>query len=93
LVGVRAPESNGRASGGLQGADREAARAKWKRYLAAYETALVATSSAHAPWYVIPADSKSNRNLMIAALVERTLREMKLKAPKPDFDPAAVKIV
>ena len=68
-------------------------RAKWKRYLAAYETALVATSSAHAPWYVIPADSKSNRNLMIAALVERTLREMKLKAPKPDFDPAAVKIV
>ena len=68
-------------------------RAKWKRYLAAYETALVATSSVHAPWYVIPADSKSNRNLMIAALVERTLREMKLKAPKPDFDPAAVKIV
>ena len=68
-------------------------RAKWKRYLAAYETALIATSSAHAPWYVIPADSKSNRNLMIAALVERTLREMKLKAPKPDFDPAAVKIV
>jgi PPK2 family polyphosphate:nucleotide phosphotransferase len=68
-------------------------RAKWKRYLAAYETALVATSSAHAPWYVIPADSKSNRNLMIATLVERTLREMKLKAPKPDFDPAAVRIV
>jgi PPK2 family polyphosphate:nucleotide phosphotransferase len=68
-------------------------RAKWKRYLAAYEAALVATSSAHAPWYVIPADSKSNRNLMIATLVERTLREMKLKAPKPDFDPAAVKIV
>ncbi|HKX93186.1 MAG TPA: PPK2 family polyphosphate kinase [Methylibium sp.] len=68
-------------------------RAKWKRYLAAYETALAATSSAHAPWYVIPADSKSNRNLMIATLVERTLREMKLKPPKPDFDPAAVRIV
>lgn len=70
-----------------------ATRAKWKQYLAAYETALAATSTADAPWYVIPADSKSNRNLMIASLVEQTLKAMKLKAPKPDFDPATVKIV
>jgi PPK2 family polyphosphate:nucleotide phosphotransferase len=70
-----------------------ATRAKWKRYLAAYETALGATSTPHAPWYVIPADSKTNRNLMIATLVARALADMKLKAPKPDFDPAAVKVV
>lgn len=70
-----------------------ATRAKWKRYLAAYETALAATSKAHAPWYVIPADSKDNRNLMVAALVERALAGMKLKPPKPDFDPAAIHIV
>ena len=68
------------------------ARAKWKRYIAAYETALTATSTDHAPWYVIPADSKSNRNLMIASLVVKALREMKLKLPAPDFDPAAIKI-
>ncbi len=68
-------------------------RAKWKRYLAAYETALAATSTAHAPWHVIPADSKGNRNLMIASLVARELKAMKLKPPKPNFDPAAVKIV
>lgn len=70
-----------------------ATRAKWKQYVAAYETALAATSTAHAPWYVIPADSKTNRNLMIAALVEQALKSMKLKAPKPDYDPAAIKIV
>lgn len=70
-----------------------ATRAKWKQYVAAYETALAATSTAHAPWYVIPADSKTNRNLMIARLVAEVLKGMKLKAPKPDFDPAAVKIV
>ena len=70
-----------------------ATRAKWKQYIAAYETALAATSTAHAPWYVVPADSKTHRNLMIAALVEQTLKAMKLKAPVPDFDPAAVKIV
>lgn len=70
-----------------------ATRAKWKQYLAAYDTALSATSTAHAPWHVIPADSKSNRNLMIATLVAQALQAMKLKSPKPDFDPAAVKIV
>ncbi|WP_428420325.1 polyphosphate kinase 2 family protein [Methylibium sp.] len=68
-------------------------RAKWKAYLAAYETALVATSTACAPWHVVPADSKSNRNLMIATLVVQALAGMKLKAPKPDFDPAAIRIV
>ncbi len=70
-----------------------ATRAKWKQYAAAYEAALAATSTPHAPWHVIPADSKTNRNLMIASLVADTLRRMKLKAPEPDFDPAAVKIV
>ena len=68
-------------------------RAKWKQYVAAYETALRATSTAEAPWYVIPADSKTNRNLMIATLVAQTLRGMTLKPPPPDFDPATVKIV
>jgi len=68
-------------------------RSKWKRYLAAYETALSATSTATAPWYVIPADSKSNRNLMVATLVRDALRAMKLESPKPDYDPAAMKIV
>ncbi len=70
-----------------------ATRAKWKAYQAAYESALAASSTAHAPWHLIPADSKTNRNLMIAALVQAALRGMKLKAPKPDYDPAAVKIV
>ena len=70
-----------------------AVRAKWKQYQAAYEAALTATSTAEASWYVIPADSKTNRNLMIASLVARTLAAMKLEPPKPDYDPRAVKIV
>jgi len=68
-------------------------RAKWKGYIAAYEHAIAATSTANAPWFVIPADSKTNRNLMIATLVRDALRAMKLKSPKPDYDPAAVQIV
>ncbi|HXD07464.1 MAG TPA: PPK2 family polyphosphate kinase [Burkholderiaceae bacterium] len=67
-------------------------RKKWRAYMAAYETALSATSTADAPWYVIPANSKTTRNLMIGRLVLKALKDMKLKAPKPDYDPAAVHI-
>ena len=59
-------------------------RKKWDAYQRAYENALAATSTAHAPWYVVPADSKRHRNLMIAQLLVKTLREMKLKAPPAD---------
>ena len=59
-------------------------RGKWAQYQRAYEKALGATSTTHAPWYVIPADSKRHRNLMIARLLVRTLREMKPQAPPPN---------
>jgi PPK2 family polyphosphate:nucleotide phosphotransferase len=67
-------------------------RAKWKHYEAAYESALAATSTAWAPWHVVPADSKTHRNLVIAELVVAALRGMKLEPPKPGFDPKAVVI-
>ncbi|MES2246059.1 MAG: PPK2 family polyphosphate kinase [Pseudomonadota bacterium] len=59
-------------------------RTKWADYQKAYQNALVATSSDHAPWHVIPANSKRHRNMMIAQLLVKTLREMKLKPPPPD---------
>ena len=59
-------------------------RKKWGAYHRAYEKALAATSTAHAPWFVIPADSKLHRNLMIARLLVKTLRDMKPRAPAPD---------
>jgi PPK2 family polyphosphate:nucleotide phosphotransferase len=74
-------------------ADDLKVRAKWNAYQSAYETAIAQTSTPHAPWYVIPADSKTNRNLMIASLVRQALKDMKLKPPKPAFDPAAITIV
>lgn len=69
-----------------------ATRARWREYMEAYEEALTATSTKLAPWYVVPADSKTNRNLMVASLVLEALQRLKLRSPKPDFDPAAVTI-
>ncbi|GAA4341179.1 hypothetical protein GCM10023165_21660 [Variovorax defluvii] len=59
-------------------------REKWDAYQRAYEQALCSTSSSHAPWHVIPADSKRHRNLMIAQLLVSTLRDMKLALPPAD---------
>ena len=59
-------------------------RKKWDAYQSAYERALRATSSSHAPWHVIPADSKRHRNLMVAELLVKRMRDMKLAVPPAD---------
>ena len=56
-------------------------RALWPKYMQAYEQALKATSTKHAPWYVIPADSKTNRNLLVSRLLLSALKGMKLAYP------------
>ena len=61
-------------------------RVRWDDNLAAYDRALWATSTAIAPWWVVPADAKSHRNLMAAELVCRALRQM---APQYPALPAA----
>lgn len=56
-------------------------RELWPQYMQAYEQALKVTSTEYAPWYVIPADSKTNRNLLISRLLLDALKSMKLKYP------------
>ncbi len=57
------------------------ARKQWDQYQAVYRDALAATSTDHAPWYVIPADSKTHRNVMVAELLLRMFEELKLEYP------------
>jgi PPK2 family polyphosphate:nucleotide phosphotransferase len=56
-------------------------RKRWDDYMAAYTDVLSQTSTGWAPWYVIPADSKGNRNLLISRILVDTLESMKLKYP------------
>jgi PPK2 family polyphosphate:nucleotide phosphotransferase len=58
-------------------------RVFWPAYQRAYADAISATDAAHAPWYLIPADSKTHRNLAIATVVLETLEQMKLAYPPP----------
>ena len=57
-------------------------RALWDDYQRAYEDMLGATSTAYAPWHIIPADHKWFARLAVADIVIDTLRSMKLHFPK-----------
>lgn len=67
-------------------------RKQWDDYQEAYQQLLRATSSSWAPWTVVPADSKTHRNLMIATVVRDTLRGLKLRYPPPDPALARIKV-
>lgn len=56
-------------------------RALWDKYMVAYEEALQRTSTDYAPWYVIPADSKTNRNLLVSQILLETLNQLPLAYP------------
>lgn len=66
-----------------------AERGHWNAYMRAYEDALNATSKPWAPWYAIPADSKSFMCLTVADIVARTLEDLNLKFPEADDAQAA----
>ncbi|MBI1335523.1 MAG: polyphosphate kinase 2 family protein [Phycisphaera sp.] len=68
-------------------------RARWDAYRKAYEVALTRCSTPHAPWHVIPAEDRRLRDLAVATLLVKTLEGLKMKYPKPNFDPRKVKIV
>ncbi|RYF22756.1 MAG: polyphosphate--nucleotide phosphotransferase [Comamonadaceae bacterium] len=61
-----------------------AARKQWDDYQRAYETLLPATHSAWAPWTIVPADSKTHRNLMIATVLRAVLGRLDLRYPPGD---------
>ena len=57
-------------------------RKYWMQYMKAYEACLNATSTNHAPWYVVPADDKENARLVVSQIVLDTLKELKMAYPK-----------
>lgn len=57
-------------------------RALWSDYQAAYAEAIGRTSTAAAPWYLIPANRKWFRDLAIASVLVQTLEGLKLRLPE-----------
>ncbi len=63
-----------------------AERERWDKYMATFSKIVSSTSTAYAPWYVIPANSKWFRDFAVSDVVRATLQGMNLKWPKPSAD-------
>jgi PPK2 family polyphosphate:nucleotide phosphotransferase len=57
-------------------------RRYWKTYMKAYEACLSATSTRHAPWYVVPADDKRSARLIVSEVIVETLASLRPRYPK-----------
>ncbi|HLK92617.1 MAG TPA: ADP-polyphosphate phosphotransferase [Polyangia bacterium] len=56
-------------------------REHWSQYMDAYAACLGATSTAHAPWYAVPADDKKNARLMVSQIIVETLEGLEMRMP------------
>jgi len=61
-------------------------RAYWDDYMKAYSDAIANCSTEKAPWYVIPADNKWMRDLIISHVVAEYLEGLNMQLPKPTVD-------
>jgi PPK2 family polyphosphate:nucleotide phosphotransferase len=67
-------------------------RLHWDEYQKVYELVLEKCSSPETPWYVVPAERKWFRNLLVAKVLVETLESMDLRYPRVEFDPREIKI-
>lgn len=67
-------------------------RARWDEYTQAYEDAINKTSTVEAPWYIVPANKKWYRNLVIASVLVDTLKKLDMQYPVPAEDLSGIVI-
>jgi PPK2 family polyphosphate:nucleotide phosphotransferase len=69
-----------------------AERQRWDKYMEAYQDALSRCSTDYAPWYIIPAETRWYRNLLVARILVRTLGALDMHYPRETFDPEKIVI-
>ncbi|MEM9347312.1 MAG: PPK2 family polyphosphate kinase [Planctomycetota bacterium] len=67
-------------------------RARWGMYQDRYSEVMQQTSQEHAPWYVVPAERRWFRNLLVTKVLVDRLEAMNPQPPVADFDPKTIVI-
>ncbi len=67
-------------------------RGRWKDYIEAFNAALSRCSTAHAPWWIVPANRKWFRDWMVAKVLRHTLEGFDMSWPKAQFDVSKVRV-
>jgi PPK2 family polyphosphate:nucleotide phosphotransferase len=68
-------------------------RRQWSAYTRAFEAMFARCSTAHAPWYVVPANRKWFRDFAVSQLLIYEFEQLPLRFPPPNFDPKTIKLV
>ncbi len=68
-------------------------RERWDDYMAAYADAVSLCSTEYAPWYVIPANNKWYRDVIIARTIVETIKDLDPQYPQPEEGLENIKIV
>jgi len=61
-------------------------RKLWPQYIRAYEDVLTKTSTDWAPWYIVPANRKWYRNIVVSTVIIDALKSLKMEFPQPEED-------
>ncbi len=67
-------------------------RARWGAYREAFEDALSRCSTKHAPWYVVPAERRWFRDLLVMKVLAGKLESLNMDYPRATFDPTSIVI-
>jgi polyphosphate kinase 2 (PPK2 family) len=59
-------------------------RKLWPEYMKAFEDVLSKTSTTYAPWYIVPANRKWYRDLVISSILVETLEGLEMKFPESE---------
>lgn len=65
----------------------------WSEYERFYSEAISATSTKYANWYIIPANNKKKRDLILSTIALKTLQDLDIRTPKPVMDVSKLEIV
>ena len=67
-------------------------RGRWDQFMEAYSESIQRCSTNHAPWYVVPAERRWFRDLVVMQTIVDKLQSLRMSYPEPDFDPAKIDI-
>ena len=67
-------------------------RARWEKYQDRYSEVMSQTSHDYSPWYVVPAERRWFRNLLVTKVLVDAMEQMDPKPPKAEFDPKSIVI-
>jgi PPK2 family polyphosphate:nucleotide phosphotransferase len=67
-------------------------RERWGKFMTAYSEAIQRCSTEAAPWYIVPAERKWFRDLVVTRAVVDRLEALDMHYPQPEFDAAAIRV-